>query len=113
MRRRCKGRAPTQLTSQYASPDRPSGVGNFQEELRMTTPTIAQKSPIAVDVEVGKSYWWCTCGNSKKQPFCDGTHKGGPFTPMEYKAESSAKVWLCACKQTSKKPLCDGTHKKL
>jgi CDGSH iron-sulfur domain-containing protein 3 len=79
----------------------------------MTTPTIAQKSPIAVDVEAGKSYWWCTCGNSKKQPFCDGTHKGGPFTPMEYKAESSAKVWLCACKQTSKKPLCDGTHKKL
>ena len=79
----------------------------------MTTPTIAQKSPISVNVEAGKSYWWCSCGNSKKQPFCDGTHKGGPFSPLEYKATSTATVWLCACKQTSNQPLCDGTHKKL
>ena len=79
----------------------------------MTNPTIAQKSPISVVVEAGKSYWWCACGNSKKQPFCDGTHKGGPFSPMEYKAESSGTLWFCACKQTSSKPLCDGTHKAL
>ena len=79
----------------------------------MTNPTIAQKFPIAVAVEAGKSYWWCACGNSKKQPFCDGSHKSGPFSPMEYKAESSGTLWFCACKQTSNKPLCDGTHKTL
>ena len=79
----------------------------------MTNPTIAQKSPISVAVEAGKSYWWCACGNSKKQPFCDGSHKSGPFSPMEYKAESSGTLWFCACKQTSNKPLCDGTHKTL
>jgi CDGSH-type Zn-finger protein len=77
----------------------------------MSEPTIAQKSPISANVEAGKSYWWCACGQSKRQPFCDGSHKGGPFTPLEYKATDSKIVWFCACKQTKNRPLCDGTHK--
>ncbi|HRE59743.1 MAG TPA: CDGSH iron-sulfur domain-containing protein [Micropepsaceae bacterium] len=74
---------------------------------------IAAKAPAAVEVEAGKSYWWCACGKSKRQPFCDGSHKGGPFVPLEYKAEKSGTVWFCACKQTGRVPLCDGTHNKL
>ncbi|MBA3902830.1 MAG: glutamate synthase [Rhodocyclaceae bacterium] len=79
----------------------------------MPDPEIAQKAPYAVDVEAGKSYWWCACGRSKNQPFCDGSHKGGTFTPVEFKATKSEKVWFCGCKHSANKPLCDGTHKKL
>jgi len=79
----------------------------------MSKPEIAQKSPYAVDVEAGKKYWWCACGRSKKQPFCDGSHKGSEFSPMEYTADKAGKVWFCGCKQTGKAPLCDGTHNKL
>jgi CDGSH iron-sulfur domain-containing protein 3 len=74
---------------------------------------IVQKAPIPVDVEAGKSYWWCACGLSKKQPFCDGSHKGGPFVPQEYKAGETKKLFFCACKQTANMPLCDGAHNKL
>ena len=79
----------------------------------MSTPDIPQKAPYGVDVEAGKKYWWCACGRSKSQPFCDGSHKGSEFTPVEYKAEKSEKVWFCGCKHTASKPLCDGSHKKL
>jgi CDGSH-type Zn-finger protein len=64
-------------------------------------------------LEAGKDYWWCACGMSKNQPFCDGTHKGSGLTPMKYTADKTGDFWLCACKQSSKKPLCDGTHKTL
>ena len=74
---------------------------------------VAGKAPIGVDVEAGKSYWWCACGQSKRQPFCDGSHKGSAFTPVEYKADQTKKVFFCACKQTANQPLCDGTHNKL
>ena len=79
----------------------------------MNNPDIPQKAPYAVDVEAGKSYWWCACGKSKSQPLCDGSHKGSPFTPVEYQAEKSEKVWFCGCKHSANKPLCDGSHKKL
>jgi CDGSH-type Zn-finger protein len=79
----------------------------------MSQGAIAGRAPIGVEVEAGKTYYWCTCGESTKQPFCDGSHKGSEFSPMAYKAEASGKVWFCACKQTGKAPLCDGSHKNI
>ena len=76
-------------------------------------PVCAQKSPYQVELEAGKAYFWCACGRSAKQPFCDGSHKTTGFTPIEYRAEKSGKVFFCTCKRSSKKPLCDGSHKKL
>jgi CDGSH-type Zn-finger protein len=79
----------------------------------MSKPTIAQKSPFAVEVEAGKSYWWCACGRSKGQPFCDGSHKGTEFSPVEYKAEKDGTVYFCGCKHSGNGVLCDGSHQKL
>ena len=79
----------------------------------MAEPVIAQKAPYAVEVEAGKSYWWCACGKSKQQPFCDGSHKGSEFSPVEYKAEQAGKVYFCGCKHSGNGALCDGTHKTL
>ena len=73
-------------------------------------PIMAQKSPFRVEVEDGKSYWWCSCGKSAKQPFCDGSHKGSGFRPMEYKATETGDAWFCGCKATAGSPLCDGAH---
>ncbi len=69
--------------------------------------------PIAVDVKAGETYWWCRCGKSARQPFCDGSHKGTEFTPMKHQAGADARVWFCACKRTSTPPFCDGSHKKI
>jgi CDGSH-type Zn-finger protein len=77
------------------------------------TPIIAQKEPFAVEVEAGKAYFWCACGRSQKQPFCDGSHKTTSLRPVKYVAEKDRKVWFCGCKQSGKAPLCDGTHKRL
>jgi CDGSH-type Zn-finger protein len=79
----------------------------------MDKPHIAQKSPIGVDLVKGETYFWCSCGQSRNQPFCDGSHKGGPFSPLKYEATATEKKFLCACKQTANKPFCDGTHKSL
>ena len=76
-------------------------------------PKIAQASPYAVEVEAGKTYFWCTCGQSDKQPFCDGSHKGSDFNPLKWEAPESKKVFFCGCKHTNKAPLCDGSHSKL
>jgi len=65
------------------------------------------------EAELGKRYWWCACGRSKKQPFCDGSHKETQFRPVEWKAEKAEQAWFCACKRTGNRPLCDGSHKKL
>tara|TARA_B100000945_G_scaffold317276_1_gene319795 strand:- start:310 stop:543 length:234 start_codon:yes stop_codon:yes gene_type:complete len=70
----------------------------------------AGDNPIGVNVLEGKSYFWCTCGKSSIQPFCDGSHKGTAFSPLIYKAEQSKKVFFCTCKQTKDQPLCDGSH---
>jgi len=79
----------------------------------MAEPIVAGKVPMGVDVEAGKAYYWCSCGASKNQPFCDGAHKGSGFTPLKYDATTTGKVWFCTCKQSANPPLCDGSHKKL
>ena len=77
------------------------------------TPRIAQKAPFPVEVSAGKTYFWCACGQSKKQPFCDGSHKDTGFAPIRYTAEADRKAFFCGCKQSANKPLCDGAHKDL
>jgi CDGSH-type Zn-finger protein len=77
------------------------------------TPNIAQKGPFAVDVEAGKDYWWCACGKSASQPFCDGSHQGSGYAPVKYTAEESETVYFCGCKHTASQPFCDGTHATL
>lgn len=76
-------------------------------------PVCAQKAPYGIEVEAGKKYWWCACGRSKKQPFCDGSHKGTGFEPLEFQPKSAGTVWFCGCKTTKNAPLCDGSHKNL
>ncbi len=76
-------------------------------------PIIAQKAPYPVEVEGGKTYFWCACGRSKSQPFCDGSHKGTGLAPLKYEAGADGKVFFCGCKASAKAPLCDGTHKAL
>lgn len=79
----------------------------------MTEPVVAARTPNKVSLDAGKDYWWCACGRSQNQPFCDGSHKGSGLVPMKYTAGKSGDHRLCACKHSSKKPLCDGTHKTL
>jgi len=79
----------------------------------MPDPVIAQRSPYPVQVEAGKSYYWCACGKSTSQPFCDGSHKGGEFTPMKYDATETKTVYFCGCKHTANPVMCDGSHHNL
>ena len=79
----------------------------------MTDPIIPQKSPYGVDVTSGKTYFWCACGSSKNQPFCDGSHSGTEFTPIKYEATENRMIFFCGCKHTETQPLCDGSHKLL
>lgn len=79
----------------------------------MSNPESPQNAPYPVDVEEGENYFWCSCGKSSKQPFCDGSHKGTEFTPVKYTAEKSGKVFFCGCKVSNNSPLCDGSHKNL
>jgi len=76
-------------------------------------PTIAQKAPYPVEVEAGKSYYWCSCGKSQNQPFCDGSHKGSEFSPVAFTAEKTETKYFCGCKMTANQPFCDGAHAKL
>lgn len=76
-------------------------------------PVIAQKSPYQIALEEGKSYAWCACGKSAKQPFCDGSHKGTGITPMRFTAEKTGVENLCGCKASEDKPFCDGSHNML
>ena len=79
----------------------------------MAQPHVAQKAPYAIPVESGKTYYWCACGESKNQPFCDGSHKGTEFTPKPFTAEKDGNAYLCGCKATKNAPFCDGSHKAL
>jgi CDGSH-type Zn-finger protein len=79
----------------------------------MSDAVVPQKAPYAVEVEAGKDYFWCSCGRSASQPFCDGSHKGTGFVPLKLTPEKSGTVHLCGCKQSHRPPYCDGTHSKL
>jgi CDGSH-type Zn-finger protein len=79
----------------------------------MSTPRIAQKASYEVQLEAGKTYYWCACGESKNQPFCDGSHKTTSFTPVAHTPKKTGAAWLCGCKQSARSPLCDGTHNNL
>jgi len=77
------------------------------------TPAIAQRKPCLVQVEAGKTYFWCACGLSAKQPFCDGSHQTTDFVPLKWVADETAEKLFCACKQTAEQPFCDGSHNRL
>lgn len=68
-------------------------------------------TPYPVEVEEAKTYFWCACGLSNNQPFCDGSHKDTGFSPVRYDADKTGKVFFCGCKATGRPPLCDGSHK--
>lgn len=74
--------------------------------------TRATDTPIAIEVTQGRKYFWCACGLSNKQPFCDSSHSGSDFLPLVYEAEQSKTLFFCGCKQTSNAPLCDGSHNR-
>lgn len=88
-------------------------------------PKVAKASPACVKVQAAKTYAWCTCGLSEKQPFCDGAHKRiepsinelgesvMPYKSLKVQFEKEEEVWLCQCKQTKNPPYCDGSHNKL
>ena len=76
-------------------------------------PKIAQTTPYPIEVEEGKTYFWCTCGQSSKQPLCDGSHKGSSFAPLKWEAPASKKMFMCGCKHSKKAPLCDGSPSDL
>jgi len=79
----------------------------------MSEVVIPQKEPYVVELEGGKTYAWCRCGRSQKQPFCDGSHKDTSLQPLMFKAEKTGKAFLCGCKNTGNDPYCDGSHKQL
>ncbi len=78
----------------------------------MSEAKVAQRAPYALEVNAG-TYWWCACGRSRNQPFCDGSHQGTGLAPLEFTVAERSKIWLCGCKHTAGPPFCDGTHKKL
>jgi len=76
-------------------------------------PEVGGREPIAVAVTKGAEYWWCACGRSKSQPFCDGSHAGTGIAPLRYAAERDRTVYFCTCKATGRSPMCDGSHARL
>jgi CDGSH iron-sulfur domain-containing protein 3 len=78
----------------------------------MSEPIIAAKKPSVLDLQPG-TYYWCSCGQSANQPFCNGAHKGTEFTPLAFEVTEAMKVALCDCKQTATQPFCDGAHSRL
>ena len=79
----------------------------------MDKPKIADIKPIATELNKGKKYLWCACGESKNQPFCDFSHVSTPFEPLSFEAKEDETGYLCMCKQTKNPPYCDGSHMHL
>jgi CDGSH iron-sulfur domain-containing protein 3 len=79
----------------------------------MSEAIVAQKAPYSPMLEAGKTYYWCACGRSANQPFCDGSHKAVAMAPKPFTAEKDGQAWLCGCKQSKNAPFCDGTHRSL
>ena len=78
----------------------------------MSDPVIAERVPAVVELDPG-TYYWCRCGSSKNQPYCDGSHAGTDFTPMAVEITETKRVALCQCKHTDNEPFCDGSHARL
>jgi CDGSH-type Zn-finger protein len=79
---------------------------------RRSPPDGPAIGPHAVDVIAGETYFWCSCGKSAQQPFCDGSHKGSRFAPLKFKATESRTLLFCGCKHTGSPPFCDGSHQQ-
>ena len=79
----------------------------------MPDPKIAARVPVVVELEPGQSYWWCRCGRSQNQPWCDGSHQGTEFAPLEFTVDEKKKFALCQCKHTARSPFCDAAHKRI
>jgi CDGSH-type Zn-finger protein len=114
-------------TKRPSCPARPNPIASFREPNRApdgaeTTgggsemsddAVVAQTGPYQVDLTEGQEYWYCRCGRSKTQPFCDGSHEGTTFEPLRLVAERTGTYNLCGCKATDDEPFCDGTHNML
>jgi len=85
----------------------------MSEDPMAEEPVVARKGPFPVEVEAGKTYFWCACGRSAAQPFCDGSHKGTGLAPQKYEAAESGRLFFCGCKSSGAPPLCDGSHSGL
>ncbi|MGB5623714.1 MAG: CDGSH iron-sulfur domain-containing protein [Gammaproteobacteria bacterium] len=79
----------------------------------MNDQDAAAQGPVCVELEAGSTYFWCRCGRSLNQPFCDGSHQGSAIEPLRFVAERTEQVWLCGCKKSGAAPRCDGTHNRL
>jgi len=79
----------------------------------MDKPVIADNKPIKVNLDATETYYWCSCGKSKQQPFCDGSHAGTDFKPVAFSPDKTGEAWLCQCKHSKKPPYCDGSHNDL
>ncbi len=78
----------------------------------MSEPIVVDKQPAVLELDAG-TYYWCSCGRSKNQPFCDGSHEGTGFTPVEFSLNEKTTVALCLCKHTKNPPFCDGNHNSI
>ena len=79
----------------------------------MNKPVVASKKPYKETLKAGRIYWWCSCGLSSKQPYCDGSHKGTGLSPIKVETPDAKEVYFCGCKKTKDSPYCDVTHKQL